>query len=128
MKNKLKKNIMETMNWIEKIKKAVHIAINKRLFIEGRYQELLNYYFFTIEGGFEFFIYLDSNSISIHTKKGNLVKKYSITDKDDLELRALILSIREYNENIAISELEEFVSENSEVETITDINSLDDDE
>ena len=117
---------MEKTNWIEKIKEAVRIAMNKGLFIEGKYQELLKYYFFTIEGGFEFFIYLDTNSISIHTKKGHLFEKYSNTDRDDLELRALILSIKEYNEDIAISEFEEFIS--NKKEEITDINNLDDDD
>jgi hypothetical protein len=113
-------------NWIEKIKEAVRVAMNKGLTIEGKYQELLNYYFFTIEGGFEFFIYLDSGSISIHTKKGHLFEKRSITDREDLELKALILSIKEYNEDMAISEFEEFISDKKE--EITDINNLDDDD
>ena len=47
-------------NWIEKIREAVRIAMNKGLTIKGKYQELLKYYFFTIEGGLEFFIYLNS--------------------------------------------------------------------
>lgn len=117
---------MEKTNWIKKIREAVRVAMNKGLFVEGKYQELLKYYFFTIEGGFEFFIYLDSGSISIHTKKGHLTEKYSITDRDDLELRALVLSIKEYNEDIAISEFEEFISEKKK--EITDINNLDDDD
>jgi hypothetical protein len=69
---------------------------------------------------------LDSGSISIHTKKGHLFEKYSITDRDDLELRALVLSIKEYNENVAISEFEEFIS-NKPSKPI-DINDLDDKE
>lgn len=126
MKNKLKENIMEKTNWIEKIKEAVRVAMNKGLFIEGKYQELRKYYFFTIEGGFEFFIYLDSGSISIYTKKGHLFEKYSITDRDDLELRALVLSIKEYNEDIAVSELKEFISD--KLSKPMDINDLDDKE
>jgi hypothetical protein len=115
---------METTNWIEKIKEAVRIAMNKGLDVRGKYQELLKYYFFTIEGGFEFFIYLDSNSISIHTKKGQLFKKYCITDRDDLELKTLVLSIKEYNEDIAVSELEGFISDKKEDSKLT-INDLD---
>ena len=126
MKNKLKKTIMEKTNWIEKIKEAVRVAMNKGLTIEGRYIELLKYYVFVIEGGFEFFIYLDSDSISIRTKKGRLLEKYSITDRDKLELQALALSIKEYNEDMAISEFEEFISDKKE--KITNINNLDDDE
>ena len=117
---------MEKTNWIEKIKEAVRIAMNKGLTIEGKYVELLKYYFFVIEGGFEFFIYLDSDSISIHTKKGCLLEKYSITDRDKLELQALALSIKEYNEDMAISELNEFISDKKE--KVTDINNLDDDD
>jgi hypothetical protein len=117
---------MEKTNWIEKIREAIRVAMNKGLHIEGKYQELLNYYFFTIEGGFEFFIYLDSGSISIHTKKGHLFEKRSITDREDLELKALILSIKEYNEDMAISEFEEFISDKKE--EITNINDLDNDE
>ena len=116
---------MEKTNWIEKIKEAVRIAMNKGLFIEGKYQELRKYYFFIIEGGFEFFIYLD-NSISIHTKKGHLFEKYSITDRDDLELKALILSIKEYNEDIAISEFNNFIS--NQENKPKDINDLDNDD
>lgn len=117
---------MEKTNWIEKIKEAVHIAMNKGLVIEGQYQEIFKYYFFKIENGFEFFIYLDTNDISIHTKKGYLLEKYHITDRDDLELRTLILSIKEYNKDIAIYEFEEFISDKKE--EITDINNLDDDD
>ena len=113
-------------NWIEKIREAVRVAMNKGLIVEGKYQELLKYYFFTIEGGFEFFIYLNSGGISIRTKKGHLFEEYSITDRDDLELKALVLSIKEYNEDIAISEFEEFVSDKKE--EITNINDLDNDE
>ena len=113
-------------NWIEKIREAVRVAMNKGLIVEGKYQELLKYYFFTIEGGLEFFIYLNSGGISIRTKKGHLFEEYSITDRDDLELKALVLSIKEYNEDIAISEFEEFVSDKKE--EITNINDLDNDE
>ena len=115
---------MEKTNWIEKIKEAARVAMNKRLYIEGKYKDPLKYYFFTIEGGIEFFIYLDSNVISIHTKKGYLSEKYSITDRDDLELKTLLLSIKEYNEDIVISELDKFISDKKEDSKLT-INDLD---
>lgn len=113
-------------NWIEKIKEAVRVAMNKGLSIEGKYQELQNYYFFIIEGGFEFFIYLDNNSISIHTKKGYLFEKYSITDRDKLELQTLALSIKEYREDVAISEFNDFISDKENKPK--DINDLDNDD
>jgi len=111
---------MEKTNWIEKIKETVHIAMNKGLEIGGRYQSKC--YIFTIEDRFEFLIHLDSNSISIYTKKGYLSEKYLITDRDDLELKALVLSIKEYNEDMANSELEEFIKSSlDEIKTINDI-------
>ena len=116
---------MEKTNWIEKIKEAIRVAMNKGLAIEGKYHQELQYYFFTIEGGFEFFVYL--SSISIHTKKGHLSEEYSITDREDLELKALTLSIKEYNEDMAISEFEEFISGKNE-EKIVNINDLDNDD
>lgn len=117
---------MEMTNWIEKIKKAVRIAMDKKLPVEGTYDTCL--YAFELGNNLNFYIYTDSKRIMLYSPKGQLSIDYSINDRENLELQSLVLSIKEYRENMAISELEEFVSENSEVETITDINSLDDDE
>ena len=120
---------MEKTNWIEKIKEAVRIAMNKKLRIYATYAGYPPIqYSFILENNFEFYVYRDSKRIILDSPKGKLSVDYTINDRDDLELRSLILSIKEYQENMAISEFEEFVSENSEVKTITDINSLDDDE
>lgn len=117
---------METKNLIEIIKNCVHIAMNKKLVVEGQYQEFLKYYYFSIEGGFEFSIYLNSDNISIHTKSGKSFIKYSITDRDDLELRTLVLSVKEYNKDMVISEIKDFISSVEVDHEIKDINDLDD--
>ena len=118
---------MEMTNWIEKIKETVHIAMDKKLRIYAIYAEYPpKQYSFILENNFEFYVYVDSKRIILDSPKGKLSVDYTINDRENLELQSLVLSIREYQENMAISELEEFISE--KVETITDINSLDDDE
>lgn len=113
---------MEKTNWIEKIKEAVRVAMNKGLNIQRS------------RGGFpnsiviknQIYIYIFKDSISINTSKGYISINYSITEREQLEIQALLLSIKEYNEDMAISEFEEFISDKKE--EITDINNLDDDD
>ena len=121
MKNKLKETIMEKTNWIEKIKEAVSVAMNKGLNIQKG------------SGGFpcsiviknQIYIYIFKEGISISTLNGYIHIDHSLTDREELEIQALILSIKEYSEDMAISEFEEFISEEKK---ITDINNLDDEE
>ena len=113
---------MET-NWIEKIKEAVRVAMNKGLNIitgtnkEFPYSILINH---------KIGIYIYKGHISINTPNGYIYIDYSLTDREELEIKALTLSIKEYNEDMAISEFEEFISEKKK--EITDINNLDDDD
>lgn len=118
---------MEKTNWIEKIKEAVRVAMNKGLEItennsvyssQSKYIEFEN----DIEFGFD----IEDNLIRIFTPKGKLFVNHNFTDREQLEIQALALSIKEYNEDMAISEFEEFISDKKE--EITDINNLDDDE
>ena len=112
-------------NWIEKIKEAVRIAMNKGLNIQRG------------SGGFPYtisikdqknliYIYIFKEGISISTSNGYVRIDHSLTDREELEIQALQLSIKEYNEDMAISEFEEFISDKKE--EITDINNLDDDD
>lgn len=109
-------------NWIEKIKEAVRVAMNKGLHIQIG------------SGGFpyniviknELCIYIFKDRIIINTQHGYVRIDHSITDREQLEIQALIISIREYKEDMAISEFEEFISDKKE--EITDINNLDDDD
>ena len=107
-------------NWIEKIKEAVRVAMNKGLNIQGEkstYSILINH---------KIYIYIYKDGINISTSNGYVHINHSITDREELEIEALILSIKEYNEDMAISEFEEFISDKKE--EITDINNLDDDD
>lgn len=116
---------MEKTNWIEKIKEAVRIAMNKGLNIQ-RGTEGFPYAITIKNQGNQIYIYIFKESISISTSNGYAYINYSSTDREELEIRALMLSIKEYNEDMAISEFEEFISDKKE--EITDINNLDDDD
>jgi pyrimidine operon attenuation protein/uracil phosphoribosyltransferase len=116
---------MEKTNWIEKIKEAVRVAMNKGSNIQRS------------NGGFPYtisienqknqiYIYIFKKGISISTSNGYIYIDHSITDREELEIKALTLSIKEYREDMAISEFEEFISEKKK--EITDINNLDDDD
>lgn len=120
-------------NWIEKIKEAVRIAMNKGLHIRyytseniGIPHEIIWWINKGEDNSKHISIKIMENIIYIITPTGFSEIAYSITDRDDLELRALGLSIKEYNEDMAISEFEEFISDKKE--EITDIDNLDDDE
>lgn len=114
---------MEKTNWIEKIKEAVRVAMNKGLNVDTGNNKNFTY---TILINHKICIYIYKESISINTPNGYVRIDHSITDREELEIKALTLSIKEYNEDMAISEFEEFIS--NKKEEITDINSLDDDD
>jgi hypothetical protein len=109
-------------NWIEKIKEAVRIAMNKGLNIEI-YSD--SYVVIEIEGHINFY-FINNCFNKIITPRGYIKIEYTLTDREKLELQALILSIKEYKEDMAISEFEEFISDKKE--EITNINDLDNDE
>ena len=113
---------MEKTNWIEKIGKAVYTAIDKKLEISTSGNSIYIYYKY--RNGLIF--YIDKDLITISTPKGYIHIDHSLTDREELEIQALTLSIKEYNEDMAISEFEEFISDKKE--EITDINNLDDDD
>ena len=113
---------MEKTNWIEKIKEAVRIAMNKGLNIQKGSGDLP----YTISIKNQIYICIFKEGISISTSNGYVRINHSLTDREELEIQALQLSIKEYNEDMAISEFEEFISDKKE--DITDINNLDDDD
>ena len=112
---------MEKTNWIEKIKKAVRVAMNKGLNIRGSGD-----FPYTIAIEDQICIHIFKDGISISTLNGYICINHSLTDREELEIQALCLSIKEYKEDMAISEFEEFISDKKE--EITDINNLDDDD
>ena len=111
-------------NWIEKIKEAVRVAMNKGLNVQRGYGGFP--YAISIKNENQIYIYIFKDSISINTLNGYIRIDHSITEREELEIQALMLSIKEYNEDMAISEFEEFISDKKE--EITDINNLDDDD
>lgn len=115
---------MEKTNWIEKIKKAVYTAIDKKLEVEI----LINSIYINYKYKGELIFNIKKDLITITSPKGYISIDHSLTDKEKLEIDSLKLSIKEYNENMAISELEEFISNKEEKEKITDIDNLDDDD
>lgn len=121
---------MEKTNWIEEIKEAIRVAMNKGLHIKGYESEIgsclydFNIYINNKEG---IQITIFNNYIIINTPKGHKSIDYKITDRENLEIRAMFLSVKEYNEDMAISEFNEFIS-NKEVNEIKNINDLDNDD
>ena len=114
-------------NWIEKIKEVIHLAIDRKLEI---YSTTYKTYYFNIRFEESSYITLDinyeGNKIYIETPKGNCFINYSFSDRDKLELQTLCILVKEYKEDMAISEFEEFIS-NKPSKPI-DINDLDDKE
>lgn len=116
---------MEKTNWIEKIKEAVYIAMDKKLEISISINSICIYY----KHGGRLTFCISNGLITIITPKGYINIDHSLTDREKLEIDFLRLSIKEYNEGIAISEFEEFISsKREEKEKITDIDNLDDDD
>ena len=110
---------MEKTNWIEKIKKAVRVAMSKGLRTKTGTNKGFPY---SIVINREFTIYIFKEGISISTSNGYIHIDHSLTDREELEIQALTLTVREYNEDIAISEFEELISDKKK--EITDINNL----
>ena len=110
-------------NWIEKIKKAIRIAMNKGLDINVIDK---TFYIYPEEAAKVIILDITPTKIIIKTSKGLFTVSHSLTDREKLEIQALILSIKEYREDMAISEFEEFISNKSSKPM--DVNDLDDKE
>jgi hypothetical protein len=121
---------MEKTNWINTIVEIIRVAMNKGLHIKGYKSEICGrlYDFIIYINGNEETIQIAilNNRIIINTLKGQKFIDYKMTDRENLEIQAMFLSVKEYSEDMAISEIEEFISDKKE--EITDINNLDDDD
>ena len=116
-------------NWIETVKEFIHRAMNKGLLINGYdscpFIDDKNYsYNFNIEGITFSFLGFDESFV-INTKHGFFKINYKLSDRDKLELSSLMLSIKEYREDMALSEFNSFFNE---MDKPTDINDLDNDD
>ena len=118
-------------NWIETVKEFIRKAMNKGLLINGYKQfvpwrESKKWYNFEIDHSkitLKFDTYDDS--LTIRTPNGLYKTNYKLVKRDELELEALILSIDEYREDMAISEFNAFFND---MDKPTDINDLDNDD
>jgi len=128
MKKKLKKNIMEKRNWIKEIIEFVRNAMNEGLNVYGgEYAE--NYQIRIVRNNslnetFDFSIY--KNHIAISSPTGFIKIENKLSERDELEIKASMLSIKEYKEDMAISEFEHFFKTDNEPKTVNDLD--DDDE
>ena len=119
-------------NWIKTIIEIIRTAMNKGLHIKGYksdkskvFGRLYDFNIY-INNNEEIRITIFNNCIMINTPKGHKSIDYKMTDRENLEIQAMFLSVKEYSEDIVVSEIEEFISDKKE--EITDINNLDDDD
>ena len=119
-------------NWIEEIKEFIRKAMNKGLKIQKYYyiidEKKRNTYYYRIykNNDFNIDISIEPSTIILTTPKGRAHFNVNLTKRDFLELDAMSLSIEEYNEDMAISEFENFFEEEQNPVSIDDLN--DDDE
>ena len=115
-------------NWIKEIIEFVRNAMNEGLHVwGGEYND--NYQIRIIRNhslneAFDFSIHKDHITISSPT--GFITIEYKLSERDELEIKAVMLSIKEYREDMAISEFEHFFKTNDEPKTVNDLD--DDDE
>ena len=117
-------------NWIKKIIEFMRNAMNEGLFIDAYKntsfeEEDSTLYNFDVEYKVNISFCVYDNSLRITTEHGYIKVAYELSKRDKLELDALILSIEEYKEDIAISEFNSFFKKD---ETPTTIDNLDDDD
>jgi hypothetical protein len=123
---------MEKTNWIEEIKEFVRKAMNKGLKIVAYHtlmgEDSRDYYKIRVFKGnsvVEFTI--TPTKLCLDTSKGIAYFDLTLSKRDLLELDAMILSIEEYNEDMAISDFNNFFGEdNSKPTTIDDLDNEDD--
>ena len=117
-------------NWIDEIREFVRKAMNKGLLIDAYkgntpWKEDCSIYNFDIEHKVCITFHVWNNSLRIATEHGDLKVTYKLSKRDELELDALILSVEEYKEDMAMSEFNSFFNE---MDKPTDINDLDNDD
>ena len=116
-------------NWIKTIIEIIRTAMNKGLHIKGYKSEVFGrLYDFNIyiNNNEEIQIAITTSYIMINTPKGHKSIDYKMTDRENLEIQAMFLSVKEYSEDMAISEFNEFISDKENKPK--DINDLDNDE
>ena len=117
-------------NWIEEIKEFLRKAMNKGLKINAYHilvgDDSTDYYNFRVIGDSIIEFIIEPSIITLETKKGTAHFDKDLSKRDFLELDAMILTIEEYNEDMAISDFNNFFGE--EENKVVNINDLDNDD
>lgn len=117
-------------NWIEEIKEFLRKAMNKGFKISAYHTLVgynnIDYYDFRVVGNSEIEFIIEPSKIILETKKGTAYFDKDLSKRDFLELDAMVLTIEEYNEDMAISDFNNFFGE--EENKVVNINDLDNDD
>lgn len=116
-------------DWIKEIIEFVRNAMNEGLNIYGGEYADDNYQIrivrnHSLNETFDFSI--DKNHITICSPTGFMRIENKLSERDELEIKASLLSIKEYKEDMAIYEFEHFFKADNEPKTVNDLD--DDDE
>ena len=116
-------------NWIEEIKEFLRKAMNKGLRIVAYHtlvgDDSIDYYEFRVTGDSILEFTVEPSRITLETKKGIAYFDKDLSKRDFLELDAMILTIEEYNEDMAISDFNTFFGEENKVVNINDLDNDD---
>ena len=117
-------------NWIEEIKEFLRKAMNKGLKINAYHtlvgDDSTDYYEFRVIGDSIIEFIIEPSRITLETKKGTAYFDKDLSKRDFLELDAMVLTIEEYNEDMAISDFNNFFGD--EENKVVNINDLDNDD
>ena len=116
---------MVTRNWIKESFEFIRKAMNKGDKIES-FNNDNNYICFEIGDSIEIWFGFRGEYFSLRTLKGFLKIPFNYSERDKLEIQAFHLTVKEYNEDIAISEFESYFNTDDEPKTVNDLD--DDDE
>lgn len=115
---------MEKRNWIKESFEFIRKAMNKgdkiNSFNTGKC------IWFEIGDNIEIRFGFGEKYFSLRTLKGFLEIPFEFSERDKLEIQAFHLTVKEYNEDIAISEFESYFNTDEEPKTVNDLD--DDDE
>ena len=106
------------INWITMINNAVYAAMDKKLKITGYFNNIFNYYGFVFEGRYSIYVYKNSEDVGhkdciiVNTPSGTLTTNHVLTDREELHLQDLVITIKEHNEKMALQELNDFINSN----------------
>ena len=118
-------------NWIDEIREFIRKAMNEGLRVRAYNtligEENIKHYEIRVfkENSIIGFT-IETSKIRIETPKGELYTDVYLSKRDLLELDAIILSIEEYNSDMALTEFENFFKKDENKPK--DINDLDNDE